>query len=318
MKKTPPLNALRTFAAVVQAGKISSASRETGVSSSAISQQIRNLENWLGIALFERKGRDLILTDRGQQYFDEIAHALNIIASATGQIVGDDTVKSLIRLSILPSFLLRWLLPRLDDFTSRFPHIEIDFISSTSLSSFHVDDVDLAIRFGNGNYPGLDVQPFLHEAVAPVCHPDLINTLLKKASDTLSVEDLVKLPAINDESSLKGDKLTLKDWFEFQGMQQVHLNEPLRFSDSHIACEAARQRKGLLMGRASLVSDWLEQGELIAPINQWVPDKAAYFLVSSKLRPMRPQVKLFRDWIKNTAQEWLAQPQQKKMFPSHP
>ncbi|WP_419797547.1 MAG: LysR substrate-binding domain-containing protein [Terasakiella sp.] len=314
MKNLPPLNALRAFVIVARSGTIAAASKEMGISSSAISQQIRNLENWLGLSLFNRKTRDLILTDRGREYFQEVSHAINAIATATSHIVGTDISSGLIRVSVLPSFSSLWLLPKLADFTEQHPDIEIDLISSTSLCSFKKDDIDFAIRYGMGDYLGLEVDKLLPEAVAPACHPKLIQDILGKDIHEITLHDLTRLPIIDDGGSLKGIKHNMQKWLEEQGVRDPQFKEHMHFSDSHIACEAARLGKGLILGRVSLIADWLETGDLIIPINKWEIEKTAYYIVYTAQRPMRPQVKLFYHWLKDTAQEWMNDPRRQKIF----
>ncbi|WP_417832329.1 LysR substrate-binding domain-containing protein [Terasakiella sp.] len=315
MKNLPPLNAVRTFVIVARSGTIAAASKEMGISSSAISQQIRNLENWLGISLFDRRTRELILTERGREYFQEVSRAINAITTATSHIIGMDTSSNnLIRISVLPSFSTLWLLPKLNDFTEKHPDIEIDLTSTTALCDLNKDDIDFAIRYGTGDYLGLETYKLLPEAVAPACHPQLLEDMLGKKAHEITLQDLIRLPIIDDEGNLKGIKYNMRKWLEEQGVQNPQFKEHIHFSDSHIACEAARLGKGLLMGRACLIADWLETGDLITPINKWEIEETAYYIVYSAQRPMRPSVKVFFNWLKDTAKEWINDPRHQKIF----
>lgn len=313
----PPLNALRAFDVVARTGTIAAAAEELSVSGSAISQQIRALEKWLGIALFERSGSRLKLTDRGAAYFESIAAAMALIAEATGKVVGDDTEGTL-RVSILPSFSVLWLLPRLGEFADQHPEVTIDLIATTTLTDFAKDDIDLAVRYGLGSYPGLIVEKLLPEAAVPVCHPRLLTGLGGDRDGVIRAEDLQGLPVIDDGGGLKGVKRDLAAWMVDQGVACPKVRDTLFFSDSYLAVEAAKLGKGLLLGRLSLVQDLLESGVLVAPVERWLVEPTSYYIVYSGLRPLRPRAQAFRAWLKRTAQAWMRDPRCRAVFGGGP
>jgi len=309
----PPLTALRAFDAVARTGTITAAAEELSVSAPAVSQQVRALEKWLGIALFDRSGQRLILTDRGAAYFESVSAAMTLIAEATGRLVGQDAEGTL-RLSILPSLSVLWLLPRLDDFAVRHPEVTIDLLASTTLADFARDDIDLAVRYGLGGYPGLVVEKLMPEAVVPVCHPGLLARHGLEGRTDLRPADLQDLPAINDAGGLKGVKRDLNAWMVDQGVDRPRIRETLFFSDSHLAVEAALLGKGLLLGRLSLIRDHLDSGALVAPVERWLKEPTSYYIVSSGLRPPRPRAQAFRAWLKQTARAWMQDPRCRAVF----
>lgn len=306
-KYLPPLNALRAFDVVARTGTIAAAAEELSVSGSAVSQQIRVLEKWLGMALFERSGHKLELTQRGKEYFQSISAAMDMITDASGRVVGGDT-EATIRVSVLPSLSTLWLLPRLTAFMEHHPEINIELVTSTQLCDFAKDDIDLAVRYGLGDYPGLIVEKLLPEAVAPVCHPDLVAGLPRNADGNVPADALLTLPMINDLGGLKGVKLDMASWAADCGLAHPSVREALFLSDSHQAVEAAKLGRGLVLGRMVLVRDLLDVGDLVAANDHWMVEPTSYYIVHSGLRPLRPRAQTFRTWLKAVARDWLNDP----------
>ncbi len=310
----PPLNALRVFDMVARTGTVVAAAERLSVSAPAISQQVRALEKWLGIALFDRSGQRLTLTDRGAAYFEAISMAMGLIADATGRLVAHDT-EGILRVSIMPSFAQLWLLPRLGAFMNQHPEVTVDLVTTTTLVDFGRDDIDLAVRYGLGSYPGLVVEKLLPEAVVPVCHPRLLAEHGLDRTGGLTAADLQRLPTIDDAGGLKGVKRDLATWLVDQGVARPVVKGTLLFSDSCPAVEVARLGRGLLLGRLSLVRDLLDTGELVAPVERWLVEPTSYYIVSSGLRPPRPRARMFRDWLKRAARDWLQDPRCRSVFP---
>ena len=172
-KRLPPLNALRAFEAAGRHLSFTKAAEELYVTQAAISHQIKGLEEYLGIPLFRRLNRALLLTEAGQHYLPSVSQALEDLRKATDQLYQRDAV-GVLTVTLLPSFAARWLVPRLGRFRQAHPDIEIRIAPTLETIDFAQDDVDIAIRYGHGSYPGLRCERFMSEDIYPVCSPELL------------------------------------------------------------------------------------------------------------------------------------------------
>src|SRR5690348_10422810 len=172
-RRLPPLNSLRAFEAVARHLSISKAAEELSVTPAAVSHQIKTLEDHLGVALFRRDKRNLMLSDAGQACLPGIREGFERLAAAVGEI-DSLGLAGILTVSVAPSFAAKWLLPRLDSFQAKHPDIDVRVSASMQLVDFSRDDVDMAIRYGSGRYPELIVEKLMTEAVFPVCSPKLM------------------------------------------------------------------------------------------------------------------------------------------------
>ena len=176
MARLPSLNALRAFEAAGRHLSFTRAAEELHVTQAAVSHQIKSLEEQLGIRMFRRGPRGLLLTDAGQSYLPDVREAFQRLTFATDRLLEDDA-RGAITVSVLPSFAARWLVPRLTRFRADHPDVEVRVSADDRLADFDRDDVDEAIRYGRGDYPGLKSDRFLSEELFPVCSPDLLARL---------------------------------------------------------------------------------------------------------------------------------------------
>lgn len=170
-KDLPPLLTLRAFEAVARHLSFINAAVELSVTQSALSHQVQKLEQYLGRPLFIRRTRAIDLTEIGKQYYAEIRPALDAIAHATITARGNLPEASVVRVALLASFATRWLAPRMADFMTRHPHIQVELQPSIQLESFAASEIDLAIRYGKGNWPNVQSRRLMAEKIAPVCSP---------------------------------------------------------------------------------------------------------------------------------------------------
>ncbi|HIP78843.1 MAG TPA: LysR family transcriptional regulator, partial [Kiloniellaceae bacterium] len=172
-RKLPPLKALRAFEAAARHLSFTQAASELNVTQAAISHQVKLLEEHLGLQLFRRLNRRLVLTEAGQIYLPVLRDAFDRIAAGTSQLFKDDDSGPL-TVSVLPSLAAKWLLPRMPRFRDRHPDIDVMISANNKLVDFADDSVEMAIRYGAGNYPGLQVDLLLSDEVFPVCSPALL------------------------------------------------------------------------------------------------------------------------------------------------
>ncbi|WP_373090022.1 transcriptional regulator GcvA [Sneathiella sp.] len=287
--RLPPLKALRSFEAAARHLSFSKAADELFVTPAAISHQVKALEDWLGLPLFKRMNRAVILTDDGQNYVVGIRDGLEVIGAATEKMMKQDATGP-IHVDTLPSFAARWLLPRLSRFRDEHPDIDVRLSASHILTDFARDDVDVVIRYGHGNYPGLRVDKFLTEDVLfPVCSP----SLLTGEHPLRTPEDLKYHTLLHDDMRI--------DWQTWLTAAQVDDVDPKKgpsFNDSSMVLTAAMEGQGVALGRSTLAEGDLIAGRLVQPFNvRPLMAGHAYFIVCPEETADRPRIKAFRAWL---------------------
>src|SRR5262245_56286681 len=258
MKRTlPPLNALRAFEASARLASVQRAAHELNVTPSAVSQQVQNLERWVGFALLERHARRLQPTPQGRAYLGAISAAFDQIAAATAALA-EDRVPRTVCITCTPGFTVQWLVPRLQDFQDLHPEVDVRIDASTRLLDLRTEEVDLAVRHGNGRYPGLVSEKLLDDDLIPVASPRLLagrNRVRRPA-------DLTRHRLLHVETR---DDWRL--WFAAQGIDIDWRRGPL-LVDTAIGVQAAVAGKGIALIRRSLAADELATGRLVAPLPQ--------------------------------------------------
>ncbi|SRR5258708_4480094 len=281
--KLPPLAPLRAFEAAARLGSFSRAAEEISVTHSAVSHQIRALERTLGIALFQRNGRRVSLTAAGRHFADRVGAALRDIAEAA-QFIRRSERDHVLTISTLPSFAARWLLPRMGRFMEQHPAIAINVHTSLSLVDLTRDEVDLAIRFGRGDWPGLEAHKFLDDEFFPVASPRLHGGRLPKRPADLARFTLMRS---NDEF--------WAPWFRAAGVKLDEPRSPV-FSDSSHVIQAAVDGRGIALGRRSIAETDLRAGTLVRLFNIAIPADGANYLVWPKGK-LSANAALLRDWL---------------------
>jgi LysR family transcriptional regulator, glycine cleavage system transcriptional activator len=287
MRRLPPLNALRAFEAAARHLSFTKAAEELHVTQAAISHQIKALEAWFGQPLFRRRNRSLLLTDPGQAYLPAVRDAFDSLNQATQRLFRRDHAGPL-TISVFASFAAVWLVPRLGRFADRHPDIDVRIAASDVLVDFDQDDeVDLGIRYGRGDWPGLKVERFLTEELFVVCSPRLLN----------GPNGLRALQDLNNQTFLHDQMRT--DWAMW--MRHAGLDfKPKRnlgFSHTNMVIQAAIDGLGVALGRRVLVEDDLAAGRLVKPFDLSLHAEFAYYLVCPPQCVDRPKIKAFRDWV---------------------
>ncbi|MFC4272811.1 transcriptional regulator GcvA [Sneathiella chungangensis] len=287
--RLPPLKALRSFEAAARHLSFSKAADELFVTPAAISHQVKALEDWLGITLFKRLNRAVILTKEGQNYLVGVRNGLEVIGAATENVMRQDATGAL-HVDTLPSFAARWLLPRLSRFREAHPDIDVRLSASDHLTDFNREDVDVVIRYGHGNYPGLRVDKLLTEEVMfPVCSP----SLLDGKHPLRSPADLKYHTLLHDDM-----RIDWQAWLTMAGVTDVDPKKGPSFNDSSMLLTAAMEGQGVALGRSTLAADDLLAGRLAQPFDvQPIQAHHAYYLVSPEEMADRPRIAAFREWI---------------------
>lgn len=291
MRRLPPLNAMRAFEAAARHLSFTRAAEELHVTQAAVSHQIKALEEHLGMALFKRQNRNLLLTDAGQSYFPALRDAFDRIDGATNKLKERDT-GGVLRVSTFTSFAAKWLVPRLGRFGSQHPDIEIRLAINDSMSDFNTDGIDVAIRYGSGNYKGLTVERLLTEVVFVVCSPALAEGPIPLNAPA----DLAQHTLLHDDLPEDWDT-----WLEAAGLDPkgaaFRSKRDLVFNHSEMVLQAAAEGLGVALGRSVLLADDLAAGRLVKPFDLELPVKSAYYFVCQQGAISRPKVKAFRDFM---------------------
>jgi LysR family glycine cleavage system transcriptional activator len=287
MSRLPPLSALRPFEAAARLESFSKAAEELHLTHGAVSHQVRALEEHLGTALFERRGKRVQLTGTGRSFAERVRAALEDIAGAA--VAARTRLETRLSVSVLPSFASRWLMPRLIGFMELHPGIEVNVNASTTLTNFAAEDVDIAIRFGGGPWPPLVCERFLDDEYFPVASPSMNRGKLPRTP-----ADLLK-PGVR---IIREDRDYWPVWFKAAGVPfEDRVRGPL-FNDSTSSLQAAARGEGVALARRSIVGEDLERGTLKRLFALAVPSRERYWFVSPRERAEAPSVKAFRDWVK--------------------
>ena len=285
-RNLPPLNALRAFEASARLSSVQRAAHELNVTPSAVSQQVQNLEQWVGFPLLERRARQVQATAEGRAYLAAVSAAFDQIAMATAELSQGRMPRS-ICITCTPGFAVQWLVPRLQLFQDLHPEIDVRIDASTRMLDLRVEAIDLAVRHGNGRYPGLVSEKLLDDDLIPVASP----RLLAGRGRVRKPADLIQHRLLHIETR---DDWRL--WFAAQGMEVDWKRGPL-LVDTAIGVQAAPAGTGIILIRRSLAADELASGRLVAPLPQGLSKGTAYHLVYLPESMAQPAVRAFRAWL---------------------
>ena len=299
-RELPSLDLIRGFEAAARRQSFTLAAEELFVTQSAVSRQVKSLEEHLGVPLFERHHRAIRLTSAGQTLYRASAEALRLLTDAAEGLRGSAGAKS-VTVSCSVGFASLWLVPRLMDFRDAHPDVDIRIDANNRILDLEREHIELAVRY----CPPLVAPPgsarLLGEEVFPVCAP----TLLDKPGKALATpEDLshhVLLHYGSDDSQFPSGSWTV--WFEAMQLRRLRPAGSLRFSHYDQLIQAAVDGQGIALGIGPLVRRYLQQGRLVAPFEQRFASPRAYYLVVSRLAEGRPEVKDFVAWLQSAASQ---------------
>lgn len=286
-RKLPPLNALPSFEAAARHLSFSRAAEELHVTHGAISRAVKNIEEQLDIQLFERGTRMVRLTAIGEPYAQAVRDALDQLAAATTAATARHSSRTL-NVSTSDGFAGRWLVPRLYRFHRANSDIDVRISTTGKLTKFLNDGIDLAIRYGGGEYPGLTSELLTGEEVFPVCSP----RLLQGKHPLREPKDLTHHTLIHD-----GYPITWATWLKSAGITDLDAHSGLTFDSATFAVESAVQGEGVVLGRTMLVAADLASGRLVRPFEHALKASSKYFVVYPPRAIAQPKVKAFRDWL---------------------
>jgi LysR family glycine cleavage system transcriptional activator len=301
----PQLSALRAFEAAARHLSLTNAARELHVTPGALSHQIRGLEDFLGVQLFERKVRAIALTAAGKQLYPGLQTGFAQIRDAVESLeVGSQP--NVLVVSTSPGMTSKWLAPRLYRFAATNPDIDVRISSSLNNANFTTDRIDLAVRnMSISPEPDrlLEIEKLFEISFVPVCSPKLI----EQHGPVKTARELARLPLIHDET-LKARIAVAdwSDWFKAAGVPSVDLRRGLRFNSTDHALDAAGEGAGALLAHDLLAYDDLRTGRLVMPVKLSIAPGRAFHLVRLRGRKPTPAMNAFATWIKDeiAALDW--------------
>jgi LysR family glycine cleavage system transcriptional activator len=286
-RRLPPLGAVRAFEAAARHLSFTHAAEELYVTHGAISHQVRNLEQYLGCALFRRLHRRIVLTAAGEGLFAKVRVAFDLLEMTTAQVATAYTKRPLV-VSCIATFSMRWLMPRLHQFQARHPDIDLHLCAPDSPVECPRDDIDVSIRAGLAHESEeLEHQAFLDEEFGPVCSPALM-----QRCPLVRPEDLHQHTLLHTETR----KHAWHDWLRITGVAGVEPTAGQRFETFYFLLQAAASGFGVAIGPYPLVADDIATGRLIAPFG-FVPHGLSMYVSYPKARATDPQLMAFRDWL---------------------
>lgn len=284
-RRLPPLNTLRAFEAAARLQSFKGAADELGVTAAAVSQQVNTLENALGAKLFRRFHRGVETTRSGRAYLERISPALDAVASATEELTRVEH-SAIVRVTALPAFAEKWLVPRLPRFRQAHPHVELMLSTDAETVDFRHADFDVGLRCTDGDHPGTVKRELFRDRLIPVCSPSL-------------AEQLPSLAALTGQTLLY-DQHWHDDWgrwLEGVGHPEFEHFEGTTFGLYSMAVAAAVGGLGVLIGHDTLVDRELSSGALVRPFTEEVSARYPHYVVWPTWVERRPSVRSFVSWV---------------------
>jgi LysR family glycine cleavage system transcriptional activator len=287
MRRLPPLSSLRAFEAAARHHSFKQAAKELAVTPTAISHQIRSLEDLTGVKLFERRTRQVMLTPQAERLYPVLRDGFDAFAEAI-ECLTNSRSRPVVTISATMAFISKWLVPRVARFQTLHTDIDLQLHASDDPIDFGATNVDLAIRYGRGPYPGLNAEPMLTDQFAPVANPNIA---------VRGPDDLRRVPLIHFEWR-RADPAnpTWSAWFREEGVPEIEPASHLRFSDESHAIQAAVAGQGVALLSLLLVRDELDAGRLKQPFGPIV-EGMTYHLVEPLGRSRPDRVQAVRHWL---------------------
>ncbi|WP_105190412.1 transcriptional regulator GcvA [Pseudoalteromonas sp. T1lg48] len=286
-RRLPPLNSLKAFEAAARHLSFTKAAEELYVTQAAVSHQIKTLEEHLGLKLFLRKNRSLLLTEEGQGYFLDIKEIFSQLDDATERLLARGAKGSL-TVSLTPSFAIQWLVPRLSLFNEQHPDIDVRIKAQDQDDNSLQDDVDVAIYYGRGHWSGVETHKLHTEYLVPLCSP----MLLTGPKPLNEPQDLQNHTLLHDTT-----RRPWKVWMKTAGVRNVQVNQGPIFSHSSMAMQAAAHGQGVALGNLVLAKPEIDAGRLIVPFNHSLESKNAYYLVFRESQSELGKIVSFKEWM---------------------
>jgi LysR family glycine cleavage system transcriptional activator len=291
----PPLNALRAFEAAARSGSYVAAAEELGVSPAAVSQQVKNLEEFLGKELFRRYNNRIVLTDAGLTIYSGATEALQAISAFTEQVVSG-RARSRLVISALPSIAERWMAPRLAAYCAAKPNFRFELRSEEDIVDFARNEIDLRFSYGVNLYPEMVTLPLLRDEVLPIASPAYLARNPRAATDLLDSVPDDDLIHTNWGPTFVSHP-TWQTWFSETGPRRPDETRGFRVGKSALALDLAREGIGVALGQRMMAASDLESGRLVILDNRPIPVGHQYCLVYPHSKGKKAGLVDLVDWL---------------------
>jgi LysR family transcriptional regulator, glycine cleavage system transcriptional activator len=285
-RRLPSLNAIKAFEAAARGKSLTRAAEELFVTPGAVSQQVKALETELGLKLFNRERQRLVITEAGREYLTVVREALDQIALGTERLLRRQRT-GVLTVSVSPDFAAKWLVNRLSRFTEIHPEIDLRVAANDQRVDFAREDVDLAVRHGDGRWPELDVVRLCSERLFPVCSPRLV----RGRSRVVSAADLLRFPLLRLD-----DWTTWGHWFEAAGVAAPAKPGPI-LNRASMLIDAAIDGQGVALARTALAAWDIIHRRLVRPVDVSLPLANTYWIVCPRATASTPKIAAFRQWM---------------------
>jgi LysR family glycine cleavage system transcriptional activator len=286
-RRLPPLNSLKCFEAAGRLLSFTDAARELNVTQAAISHQIKVIEAFLGVSLFNRYPRRLTLTDQGKALLPDVIEAFDRVSSAVASL-SREQYSNVLSVRLAPSFAAKWLSPRLKYFWLQYPEIDLRLYHAHPAVDFDREDIDIAVTYGKGDWPGVVSEKLLSLDFFPVCSPSFLNTD-KPLTDLHNLRYYALLHDANYEC--------WRDWLALAGIDDIEASRGTIIDDTNVLIQAAMDGQGIALGSTTFVADLLDSGRLIKPFDISLVNEFAYHVVYPAAHLHNPAVRAFKEWL---------------------
>ena len=286
-RRLPPLNSLKCFEAAGRLLSFTAAAHELNVTQAAISHQIKVIEEYLGVALFDRYPRKLSLSEQGKTLLPEVIEAFDRVSQAVAAI-NREQYSNVLSVRLAPSFAAKWLSPRLKYFWLQYPEIDLRLFHAHSAVDFEREEIDIAVTYGKGDWPGVVVDKLLSLDFFPVCAPSFFHND-KPLNDIGNLRYYALLHDANYEC--------WSDWLKLAGIDHIDADRGTVIDDTNVLIQAAIDGQGVALGSTTFVEDLLESGRLVKPFDISLVNEFAYYVVYPESHINNPAVRAFKEWL---------------------
>ena len=288
-RRLPPLNSLKSFEAAGRLLSFTEAAKELNVTQAAVSHQIKVIEDFLGIALFDRYPRRLALTEQGKTLLPEVIEAFDRVSLAVA-VISHEQFSNVLSVRLAPSFAAKWLSPRLKYFWLQYPEIDLRLYHTHNAVDFEREEIDIAVTYGKGDWPGVIVEKLLSLDFFPVCSP----SFLSNDKPLTDLGNLRYYALLHD-----ADYECWGDWLRLAGIDDIDANRGTVIDDTNVLIQAAIDGQGIALGSTTFVEDLLESGRLVKPFDVTLVNEFAYYVVYPEAHLNNPAVRAFKEWLIN-------------------
>lgn len=287
----PPLNSLKSFEAAGRLLSFTRAAEELNVTQAAISHQIKLIEEFLGVTLFERHPRKLALTEQGRILLPEVMAAFDNMTTAI-KAVRQETSDNILRVRLAPSLASKWLAPKLKYFNSQYPEIDLCLYHAHTIVDFEREQIDIAVSYGKGNSSDVIAEPLLSLDYFPVCTPSFMHN-----DKPLTDINNIRYYNLLHDASYK----CWVDWLKLAGVDGINAYKGMINDNTNVLIQAAVDGQGIALGSMIFVEDHLKSGRLIKPFDITLSNNFTYFILYPPEHLKNPAVKAFKDWLHSLA-----------------